>query len=144
MPTGTTRNTNAHRRTRASHDPPNAGLLVLRLVVGVTFLLHGVDKLGDLSGTEELFASLEIPAAGLVAPFVAVVETAGGLLLIAGLATPLAGVALAGDMFVALVTDHITTASSPPTAASSSSCSSAARAPYSPSPGLGTSAPTTS
>jgi putative oxidoreductase len=86
---------------------PNAGLLVLRLVVGVTFLLHGVDKLGDLSGTEELFASLEIPAAGLVAPFVAVVETAGGLLLIAGLATPLAGVALAGDMFVALVTDHI-------------------------------------
>ena len=32
---------------------------------------------------------------------------AGGPLLIAGLATPLAGVALAGDMFVALVTDHI-------------------------------------
>ena len=26
----------------------SAGLLVLRLVVGTTFLLHGLDKLGDL------------------------------------------------------------------------------------------------
>jgi len=85
----------------------SAGLLVLRLVVGVTFLLHGLDKLGDLAGTEELFASLAIPAPGLMAPFVAVTETVGGLLLIAGLATPLAGAALAGDMFVALLTAHI-------------------------------------
>ena len=85
----------------------NTGLLLLRLVVGVTFLLHGLDKLGDLSGTEALFASLEIPAPGLMAPFVAVTETVGGLLLIAGLATPLVGVALAVDMSVALLTQHI-------------------------------------
>jgi putative oxidoreductase len=85
----------------------SAGLLVLRLVVGVTFLLHGLDKLGDLSGTEEFFASLEIPAPALMAPFVALTETAGGLLLIVGFATPLVGVALAVDMLVALVTAHI-------------------------------------
>jgi putative oxidoreductase len=85
----------------------SAGLLVLRLVVGVTFLLHGLDKLGDLSATEEFFASLEIPAPGLMAPFVAFTETAGGLLLIIGFATPLAGAALAVDMLVALVTAHI-------------------------------------
>ena len=85
----------------------NAGLLVLRLVVGVTFVLHGLDKLGDLSGTEELFASLDIPAPGVMAPFVAVTETIGGLLLIAGLATPFAGAALATDMTVALFTQHI-------------------------------------
>jgi len=85
----------------------SAGLLVLRLIVGVTFLLHGLDKLGDLAGTEEFFASLAIPAPGLMAPFVALTETVGGLLLIAGLATPLAGVALAADMVVALVTAHI-------------------------------------
>jgi putative oxidoreductase len=85
----------------------SAGLLVLRLVVGVTFLLHGIDKLGDLSGTEAFFASLEIPAPGLMAPFVAVTETLGGALLIAGLATPLVGAALAVDMLVALVTAHI-------------------------------------
>ena len=36
----------------------SAGLLALRLVVAVTFLSHGLDKLGDLSGTEELFARL--------------------------------------------------------------------------------------
>jgi putative oxidoreductase len=84
----------------------SAGRLVLRLV-GVTFVLHGLDKLGDLSGTEAFFASLEIPAAGLMAPFVAVTETVGGLLMIAGLATPLAGVALPVDMLVALVTAHI-------------------------------------
>ena len=85
----------------------NAGLFVLRLVVGMTFLVHGIDKLGDLHGTERFFASLDIPVPGLMAPFVAVTETVGGLLIIAGLATALAGVALAGDMLVALLTQHI-------------------------------------
>jgi putative oxidoreductase len=86
---------------------PSAGLLVLRLVVGVTFLLHGIDKLGDMSGAEQFFASLDIPAPGLMAPFVAVTETAGGVLLIVGAVTPLVGAALAADMLVALVTAHL-------------------------------------
>jgi putative oxidoreductase len=51
---------------------------VLRVVVGVTFVLHGLDKLGDLSGAEQLFASLDVPAPGLTAPFVAVTEAVGG------------------------------------------------------------------
>jgi putative oxidoreductase len=83
------------------------GLLVLRVVVGVTFVLHGLDKLSDLTGTEELFASLKIPAPALMAPFVALTETIGALLLIIGLATPLVGAALTVDMLVALVTAHI-------------------------------------
>lgn len=91
--------------TRASL--PSAGLLVLRIVLGATFLAHGLDKLVDLAGAEEFFSSLNIPAPGLVAPLVAVTETVGGLLLIAGLATPLAAAALAGDMLVALVTAHL-------------------------------------
>ena len=86
---------------------PNAGLLVLRVVVGVTFLAHGLDKLLDLSGAEQFFASLGIPAPGLMAPFVAVTETVGGGLLIVGLATPLVSAALAIDMLVALLTAHI-------------------------------------
>jgi putative oxidoreductase len=85
----------------------DVAFLVLRLVVGITFLLHGIDKLGDVSGTERFFASLDIPAPAVMAPLVAVTETVGGVLLIIGLATPLAGVALAGDMVVALLTQHI-------------------------------------
>jgi putative oxidoreductase len=86
---------------------PGAGLLVLRLIVGVTFVLHGLDKLGDLSGAEQLFASLGVPAPGLMTPFVAVTETVGGVLLMAGLATPVVGAALAIDMLVALLTARL-------------------------------------
>ncbi len=85
---------------------PSAGLLILRLVVGLTFLLHGLDKLGDLAAAERFFASLDIPAPQLAAPFVAVTETGGGVLLIAGLGTPLVAAALGINMLVALVTAH--------------------------------------
>jgi putative oxidoreductase len=95
------------RLERAIAVAPSAGLLVLRLVVGMTFLLHGLDKLGDASGTEQFFASLSIPAPGVTGPVVALTETTGGLLLLAGLATPLAGIALAGDMLVAFATAHL-------------------------------------
>jgi putative oxidoreductase len=90
-------------------DPPalDLGLLVLRVAVGVTFFAHGVDKLLDLDATRAFFASVDIPAPAVMAPFVALIETIGGLLLMAGLATPLAGVALAGDMLVAYLTAHI-------------------------------------
>lgn len=84
----------------------DTGLLVLRLVVGVTFLLHGLDKLGGLGGVEQFFDSLGIPAPGLMATVVAVTETAGGILLVVGLLTPLAGAALAIDMLVAALTAH--------------------------------------
>jgi putative oxidoreductase len=97
-----------HRSRRLNPTTlPSTGLLVLRVVVGVTFLLHGLDKLGDLAGTEQLFDSLGIPAPALMAPFVAVTEAVGGALLIAGLATPLVGAALAIDMLVALLTTHL-------------------------------------
>jgi putative oxidoreductase len=85
----------------------SAGLLVLRLVVGTTFLLHGLDKLGDLSYWEQFFAAQSIPAAGLMAPVIGATETVGGVLLIVGLATPPVAAALTIDMLVALFTTHI-------------------------------------
>jgi putative oxidoreductase len=85
---------------------PSAGLLSLRIVVGITFVVHGLDKLSDTTRAEQLFASYSIPAPGVMAPFVGVTETVGGLLLIAGLATRLAGAALTIDMAVALATAH--------------------------------------
>jgi putative oxidoreductase len=86
---------------------PSAGLLVLRLVVGAPFLLHGLDKLSDLTETEQFFAAQSIPIPGAMAAFVAATETVGGVLLIAGLATPLFAVALTIDMLVALLTTHL-------------------------------------
>jgi putative oxidoreductase len=83
------------------------GLLVLRVFVGATFLVHGLDKLIDLASAERYFASLDIPAPAVMAPFVAITETVGGGLLLVGLTTRLAGLALAGDMVVAFLTEHI-------------------------------------
>jgi uncharacterized membrane protein YphA (DoxX/SURF4 family) len=40
----------------------------MRVVVGVTSVLHGLDKLVDPAGTEQLFASFGIPAPGLLVP----------------------------------------------------------------------------
>src|SRR3954453_4637803 len=95
-----------HMRLLNPPSFPSAGLLSLRIVVGITFVVHGLHKLADLSAAERLFSSYSIPAPGVMAIFVGVVETEGGLLLIAGLATQLAGAVLAGDMVVALVTAH--------------------------------------
>jgi putative oxidoreductase len=85
----------------------SAALLVLRLVVGTTFLVHGLDKLADLSAAEHFFAAQSIPAPGAMAPFVGATETVGGVLLLVGLATPLVAAALTIDMLVALFTTHI-------------------------------------
>lgn len=84
----------------------DAGLLILRIAVGITFVAHGIDKLVDLSSATEFFDALGLPLAGWLAPLVGVAETSGGVLLIVGLATPLAGLALGGDMLVAFLTAH--------------------------------------
>jgi putative oxidoreductase len=81
-----------------------AGLLTLRIAIGVTFLVHGLDKLLDPAGAEQAFATIGIPLPSVMAPFVAVTETVGGVLLIAGAATPLVCAALAVDMLVAFLT----------------------------------------
>ena len=82
-------------------------LLAVRVVVGLTFLLHGLDKLGDLSGTEQGFDGMGIPAPGLMAPLVAVLETVGGIALIVGALAPLFAVGLAINMLVAALTVHV-------------------------------------
>lgn len=84
----------------------NAGLFVVRAMLGVVFLAHGLDKVGDLTGTEQYFDSLGIPAPGLMAPLATFAEIIGGALLILGLLTPLVCVGLAVDMAVALVSEH--------------------------------------
>lgn len=95
-------------RLTSSSQPTriDVALLLLRVAVGVTFIVHGVDKLQDLAGTEAFFDSLGIPLPALMAPLVAALETFGGIALIAGLLVPLVGLGLAVNMLVAGLTAH--------------------------------------
>jgi putative oxidoreductase len=84
------------------------GLLLLRLTVGATFVLHGAQKLfgwfggRGLDGTARLFAERGYPSGRTMAAVTGLSETAGGIGLILGLLTPLAGAALIGVLVNAL------------------------------------------
>ena len=83
------------------------GLLILRVLVGVPFSLHGMQKLlgwfggGGLGGTGRWFASLGFGDGRTAAVLAGVSEIIGGLGLAAGLLTPLAAAALIGTMSTA-------------------------------------------
>lgn len=86
----------------ASHFPW-AGPLVARLVVGYVFMLTGWTKLHHLPVMIENFKGWGIPFPEIMTPFVAGVECFGGLFLILGLFTRIAGGMLAGVMVVATI-----------------------------------------
>jgi len=85
------------------------GLAVLRVVVGIVFLTHGYQKIFKmhLGGVSGFFGHVGIPLPVLFAVVVMVVEFAGGILLITGLATRIPSVLLAIDMIVALLVVHL-------------------------------------
>jgi putative oxidoreductase len=80
------------------------GPLIIRLVVGTAFVLTGWGKLHNLEDVTKFFESLHIPLAGPQAAFIATLEFAGGLLLIAGLGTRIIALLLSCTMIVALAT----------------------------------------
>ncbi|MGI5448298.1 DoxX family protein [Streptomyces sp. CA-243310] len=86
----------------------DAGLLLLRVVLGLTMAAHGGQKLfgwfggGGISGTGRFFTASGYPAGDAMAVVAGLTETLGGLGLAAGLLTPLAGAALVGTMINAL------------------------------------------
>ena len=82
------------------------GLLVLRIVVGVTFFAHGWLKFHGMGmpGTTGFFTSLGIPNAALMAWVVVLVEMLGGIALILGIFTLPAGLLLTVDMIGVLLT----------------------------------------
>jgi putative oxidoreductase len=84
------------------------GIALLRVVVGFAFFMHGQQKLFQMGigGVSGFFASLGIPAPELAAVAVSLIETVGGLALILGVLTRVAGVLLAADMLVAMLLVH--------------------------------------
>lgn len=87
----------------------DAALAIVRVVVGIIFFVHGWQKLFVLSvaGVGGFFATIGIPAAPFMAGVVTIVELVGGLMLIAGAGTRIAGVLLAIDMLVAFYIVHL-------------------------------------
>lgn len=62
------------------------GKVILRVMVGLTFFLHGLSKFqGGILNTVGYFDSIGIP--GFLAYVIAVIELAGGIALIIGLGT---------------------------------------------------------
>ena len=89
------------------------GLLLLRLVVGLTVAAHGTQKLvgwfggPGLSAIGQFFTVLGFPPGRRHALMAALGEIVSGVLVAAGLATPLAAAVLVSVMLVAIVTVHI-------------------------------------
>jgi len=78
-------------------------LLAIRLYWGWQFLQTGWGKLNNISKVVDFFTSLGIPAPSFTAHFIAVLETAGGVLLILGLASRLIALPLVINMIVAYI-----------------------------------------
>lgn len=91
----------------------NIGLLLLRLIVGVTLAAHGTQKLfgwfggPGLRATGQFFTVLGFPPGKRHAVMAALGETLGGVLLAAGLATPAAAAIVVSVMLVAVMTVHL-------------------------------------
>ena len=89
------------------------GPLVLRLVVGATFVAHGAQKLfgvwggGGLAGTGAYFDSLGLSPGYPLAVAVSLTEFAGGLLLLTGLLTSYVSILLVLTMAGAIWNVHL-------------------------------------
>ncbi len=88
------------------------GLLIIRLVIGILFIGHGAQKLFGwfggygLKGTGGWFESIGMKPGVTMALFAGLTELVGGILLAAGLLTPLAALMIAGTMVMAIVKVH--------------------------------------
>lgn len=89
------------------------GLLVLRVVVGLTLMGHGAQKLfgwfqgPGLSGFGGMLEQLGVRPSRTWALVSALAEGIGGLLVAVGLFTPIAALAVAANLLVAAATVHL-------------------------------------
>jgi putative oxidoreductase len=91
-------------------DGVNAGLLILRVIVGIVMLAHGYNHVfrgGKIEGTGRWFESLGMRPGKLHAWLAGLTELAVGPMLIFGFLTPLAAAGVVGVMLVALITNHL-------------------------------------
>jgi putative oxidoreductase len=88
-------------------------LLVLRLVLGGVFIAHGAQKLfgwfgrPGLKGTAGFFDQLGIKPGSTMALLAGLAEFGGGLLVLVGLLTPVAALAIIAVMIAAILKAHL-------------------------------------
>ncbi|CAN5349289.1 DoxX family protein [soil metagenome] len=82
-------------------------ILLLRIGVGVIFIVAGWGKLTGIEGTQGFFGNLGIPLPGLMAWVVAIVEFVGGFLVLFGAYIRIPALLLATVMLVALLTTKL-------------------------------------
>lgn len=79
-------------------------LLLLRIGVGVIFIVAGWSKLSGIEGVQGFFGNIGIPLAGFMAWVVAIVEFVGGIMILLGYKVEAPGILLAIVMLVAIFT----------------------------------------
>src|SRR5450432_296811 len=90
----------------------DVGLLVLRIVLGGIFLLHGGQKLfgwygGGMTGVTQTMTNMGLAYPITLAWISAVSEFGGGLLIFLRLLTPLASALIIGTMLVAIISTTV-------------------------------------
>ncbi len=87
-------------------DPVSVGLLILRLILGVVFLAHGVKHALGREKTTNWFRSIGFKAPGFQWMASTATELGVGVMLVLGLGTSLAAAGVIGIMSVAFWTVH--------------------------------------
>ena len=92
-----------------SDSKQSVALGVIRMIVGLVFVLHGAQKIFiyHYAGVVGLFHQIGIPAPAVSAALAMAAEFVGGLLLLSGLYTRLAAIPVAFTMLVAITQVHL-------------------------------------
>src|SRR5699024_3577730 len=101
-----------HKELSLPQSPPMSKIsdlvtLFARVVVGSVFIAHGLPKATDFPATVAAFGTLGVPLPEIAVATAVVVETGGGVALIAGFLLPPGGLALAGMMGAAYYVAHL-------------------------------------
>lgn len=81
--------------------------LLLRIGVGIIFIIAGWGKINGIEGVQGFFGGLGIPLPGIMAWVVAIVEFVGGIMVLLGAYARIPYLLLAFVMVVALLTTKL-------------------------------------
>lgn len=91
----------------SKNNTAHLGLLVLRVVTGIIFIMHGWQKFDQgIPATTEGFAAMGVFMPEVMGPFIAGLELIGGIALVLGLLSRPIAVLLVANMLGALFLVH--------------------------------------